>query len=66
MRPDCPNPDKMAHRSQAAALKHRDNLEQKNGIDLTPRPYLCACGSWHLGHSTKRTRLARRTTRRPR
>lgn len=57
----CPTPEKQAHPDEALALRHRDSLEAKNGIDLALKPYLCDCGKWHLGHKSRRNRLERRT-----
>lgn len=61
----CPTPQKIAHDSMAAAIVHREKLEIEHGIDLTLKPYLCTCGKWHIGHQTRHTRLARRTTPKP-
>lgn len=45
----CPHPEKVAHATEAAALKALASLEAARGIDVAIRAYPC-CGHWHLGH----------------
>lgn len=51
MAKSCPHPEKVAHATEAAALKHRNGLRYGAGASPDLVAYLCRCGAWHVGHS---------------
>jgi hypothetical protein len=59
----CPSPHKHRHASRGAALAAIDSLQRANPDLVSPDllPYLCGCGSWHVGHSqdSLQTRIRR-------
>lgn len=61
----CPTPTKKRHLSEAAAWRHTNALRKHAHGSPDVQPYLCRCGSWHVGHSREslafRIRKARRT-----
>lgn len=50
----CPTPYKQAHATKAAAQRHVSSLYAKEGKAAMVRPYLCRCGSWHVGGRRKK------------
>lgn len=60
----CRTPWKVAHPSKAAAEKHAGGLYAKEGKAALVRPYLCECGSWHVGGRKRAPRRGRRRVKR--
>jgi len=48
----CATPAKTKFRTRREARYCLRQLKHAGGFGADPpRPYLCACGAWHLGHS---------------
>lgn len=62
----CPTPNKRAHGSETDAWRHANAL-RRAGASVDLKPYRCACGAWHVGHSVvslmQRVRRAKRLGR---
>ena len=63
----CPHPTKTKFRTRNEAkrcLRLKKPKLDKDTYGNLPKPYLCSCGAWHLGHPPggKRLRVEFRTT----
>lgn len=59
---ECPRPEKVRHASKAAALAAIKSLRAAGKGSPDWSAYLCACGSWHIGHSSWKLRARVRRT----
>lgn len=56
----CPHPSKTKFRTRAEAkrtLRYLKSSLTTNAFGSKPKPYLCDCGAWHLGHPPHGKRL---------
>lgn len=56
----CPHPEKQAYRCKSDAQGHLQALRRGRRGSLRPgtlNVYLCACGMWHVGHTSILERL---------
>jgi hypothetical protein len=65
MAKSCPHPEKVAHATEAQALRHRNSLRFGAGGSPDLEVYRCRCGAWHVGHSRVRLNARIKVALRP-